>query len=32
MKFHFKKKENTLEKDSIIFAKIDCIFELNFMT
>ena len=32
MKFHFKKVPGQLEKDSILFAKIDCVFELNFVT
>lgn len=32
MKFHFKKIKGQIEKESILFAKIDCIFELNFMS
>lgn len=32
MNYHFKIIEDTLERDTIIFAKIDCIFSMNFMT
>ena len=32
MKYHFKDIPGSNEKDTIIFAKIDCIFELNFVT
>ena len=32
MNYHFKIIENSIERDTIIFAKIDCIFSMNFMT
>jgi hypothetical protein len=32
MKFHFKPPRGSEEPDSIIFSKIDCIFELNYKT